>query len=111
MLESVYEIFKHTCRLRDIVSQQILDYSALQPLAKQVAAHSANLPVQLASLKTSATGLRNITSLATGLGINQIWSTFFENKLTTDEVGRLEELVVNIGSSGMCVTSSAEKRI
>ncbi|KAE9388979.1 hypothetical protein BT96DRAFT_1071805 [Gymnopus androsaceus JB14] len=95
-LNLICEVLMYVRYLGNIVSQSVLDYSALQLPVDRISAISKQLPGAFTSFRDSALGLKNVTTLASGLGINEIWSMFYGNSFAVDEVLRLAKLAVQI---------------
>lgn len=95
-LKLVGDILYHLRSLGELDSQRVLDYSALQPLANQIAVMSEDLPGAFASFRNCALKLKDATTLSSGLGMNQIWSMLYENSFAVNEILRLEKLAVQI---------------
>ncbi|KIK69742.1 hypothetical protein GYMLUDRAFT_52909 [Collybiopsis luxurians FD-317 M1] len=90
------EVLYYTQKLRDIASRNVLDYSALQPLTKQLVTVAQMLPDGFTSVKDCIADLEETTTLSSGLGLNQIWSMFYNNRLTVTDAQRLDDLIAKI---------------
>ncbi|KAF5380682.1 hypothetical protein D9757_007075 [Collybiopsis confluens] len=96
VLTSFFEILNCTRSLRDIASRDVLDYSAFRALAEQLISAFQKLSIPLASMQDHIADLKQSITLSSGLGLNQIWSAFYDNSLAVTDAQRLDELVAKI---------------
>lgn len=87
----------YSAHLKEIASQETLDFSALQVVTKWIQCVQSNISL-LSPILSSAQKLSEAFALSTGLGLGAIWSTFILESSNTSltDLAKLARLAAEV---------------
>jgi len=85
-------LLEHGRHLRRTMMSEVFDFSAVQAITRWITDSVENCPPAFIPLATQARALSETVSLSSGLGLSEIWSTFFTDALPASVVKKLGDL-------------------
>ncbi|KAL0578801.1 AAA ATPase midasin [Marasmius crinis-equi] len=93
-------LLKYSRRLRSLIAGPVFDFSSVQTISRWILDASESFSTHEASLVMCAKTLHDITSLSSGLGLNEIWKVFLQQSTHQHKgIERLERLASMSSSS------------